>query len=398
MWMVGLCNWIRLGPEPFLDASLTMKNTPVIEDQMTGKRIQRKGTQSMDLTAFIENVYFGNSLASWAAALGTTILVYLVISFLLKVLGSRLEKPSKSTQRSLDDLAADLIKVRTKRILLLGLAIYGGSLLLALPVRLDQFVRFVAFICVAGQVGMWGTGVINFLVKRRAEKDGEEGLNLEAYSVITWIAKASLWIVVVLLALNNLGIEITPLVTGLGISGIAVALAVQNILGDLFASLSIVLDQPFVIGDFIIVGDQMGTVEHVGLKTTRVRSLSGEQVIFSNTDLLGSRIRNFRRMNERRILFSIGVTYQTPIEKLEQIPGIVRETIEEQEKVRFDRAHFAGFGDSTLDFEIVYWVLDRDYALYRDIQQEINLGLYRKFGEQGIEFAYPTQTLFVEKG
>ncbi len=275
----------------------------------------------MNLTAFIENVYFGNSLASWAAALGTTILVYLVISFLLKVLGSRLEKLSKSTQGSLDDLAADLITVRTKRILLLGLAIYGGSLLLALPVRLDQFVRFVAFICVAGQVGMWGTGVINFLVKRRAEKDGEEGLNLEAYSVITWIAKASLWIIVVLLALNNLGIEITALVTGLGISGIAVALAVQNILGDLFASLSIVLDQPFVIGDFIIVGDQMGTVEHVGLKTTRVRSLSGEQVIFSNTDLLGSRIRNFRRMNERRILFSIGALIRRPLRNWNRYPG-----------------------------------------------------------------------------
>ena len=239
--------------------------------------------------------------------------------------------------------------------------------------------------------------MINFLVTRRVAKDGEDGLNLEAYSVITWIAKAALWTIVVLLALNNLGIQITALVAGLGISGIAVALAVQNILGDLFASLSIVMDRPFVIGDFIIVGDQMGTVEHVGLKTTRVRSLSGEQIVFSNTDLLSSRIRNYRLMNERRVLFTLGMTYQTPAEKLERIPGMIQEIIEAQEQVRFDRAHFASYGDFSLNFEIVYWVLDRDYALYMDIQQEINLALYRKFEEEGIEFAYPTQTLFIEK-
>ncbi|MDF1536144.1 MAG: mechanosensitive ion channel family protein [bacterium] len=186
-------------------------------------------------------------------------------------------------------------------------------------------------------MGIWGNGVINFLVSRRAASDSGERLNLEAYSVITWMAKASLWIIVVLLALNNLGIEITALVAGLGISGIAVALALQNILGDLFASLSIVLDRPFVIGDYIIVGEQMWTVEHVGLKTTRVRSFSGEQIIFSNTDLLGSRIRNYRRMDERRILFNVGVTYQTGVEKLERIPDMIREIIGNMDQVRFDR-------------------------------------------------------------
>ena len=141
----------------------------------------------------------------------------------------------------------------------------------------------------------------------------------------------------------------------------------------------------------------MGTVEHVGLKTTRVKSLSGEQIVFSNTDLLSSRIRNYRLMNERRVLFTLGMTYQTPAEKLERIPGMIQEIIEAQEQVRFDRAHFASYGDFSLNFEIVYWVLDRDYALYMGIQQEINLALYRKFEEEKIEFAYPTQTLFVEK-
>jgi small-conductance mechanosensitive channel len=351
----------------------------------------------MTASGIFDRLYLGNSLADWAAALGTAIVIYVLISIMLKVVGSRLEKFSKRTRTNLDDLIVDLIKVRTRRILMAGIAFYGGSTFLVLPQSLEQLIRSVAFLCIAVQLGFWGNGVINYLVSQRATSDGEDGLNLGAYSVIVWIAKASLWTIVILLALNNLGIEITALVAGLGISGIAVALAVQNILGDLFSSLSIILDRPFVVGDFIIVGEQKGTVEHVGLKTTRVRSLSGEQIVFSNSDLLGSRIRNLRRMNERRVLFNIGVIYQTSVDKLEKIPVMIREAIENQKMVRFDRSHFSGFGDSALDFETVYWILDRDYTLYRDIQQGINLELFRRFGEEGIEFAYPTQTLFIEK-
>jgi small-conductance mechanosensitive channel len=181
------------------------------------------------------------------------------------------------------------------------------------------------------------------------------------------------------------------------VGGIAVALAVQNVLGDLFASFSIVLDKPFVIGDFIIVGDHLGTVEHVGLKTTRIRSLSGEQLVFSNTDLLGSRIRNFKRMYERRVVFSLGVVYQTPARLLEKIPPMLRQIVESREQVRFDRAHFRDFGPHSLNFEIVYWVLSPDYALYMDIQQEINLEIYRRFEQEGIDFAYPTQTLYLRQ-
>jgi small-conductance mechanosensitive channel len=345
----------------------------------------------------LDQVYLGNSLLMWTAAFVSAVVIYTVLSVLRRTVGNRLKKMADSTDTDLDDFIADIVQVRTKKILFLALAVYGSSLFLALPPDIERVLLGVVFFLLFLQVGLWGNGMINFLVTRKAAKDGEEGLNLEAYSVITWIAKAALWAIVVLLVLNNLGIEITALVAGLGISGIAVALAVQNILGDLFASLSIIMDRPFVIGDFIIVGDQMGTVEHVGLKTTRVRSLSGEQIVFSNADLLGSRIRNFRRMNERRVLFTIGVTYQTPADKLERIPEMIREIIEAQEQVRFDRAHFASYGDFSLNFEMVYWVLDRDYALYMGIQQEINLALFRKFEEEAIEFAYPTQTLFMEK-
>lgn len=348
--------------------------------------------------ALLDRVYLGNTMVNWVVAAVIMMAVYFGLSLLRRFLGGRLKRLSDGTATSLPDFAADLIRVRTKRALFLVIAVYWGSLALVLPQDVRRFIMGAMYVFLFVQVGLWGNGLISFLVSRRAARDGEDGLNLEAYSVITWIAKAALWSIVVLLALNNLGIQITALIAGLGISGIAVALAVQNILGDLFASLSIVMDRPFVIGDFIIVGEQMGNVEHVGLKTTRVRSLSGEQIVFSNTDLLGSRVRNFRRMEERRILFTIGVTYQTPAEKLERIPGIIREIIEAQEPVRFDRAHFASFGAYSLDFEIVYWVLDKEYIVYRDLQQKINLALYRRFEEEGIEFAYPTQTLFVEEG
>ena len=183
----------------------------------------------------------------------------------------------------------------------------------------------------------------------------------------------------------------------MGIGGIAVALALQNILGDLFASLSIVIDKPFVIGDFIVVDQLMGTVEHVGLKTTRLRSLGGEQLIFSNNDLLKSRISNYKRMMERRIVFGFGVTYQTPPEKLPLINEIVREIIGKQEQARFDRVHFKEYGESSLNFEAVYFVLSQDYNLYMDIQQAINLEMFRCFQKEGIEFAYPTRTLFIQQ-
>jgi small-conductance mechanosensitive channel len=188
------------------------------------------------------------------------------------------------------------------------------------------------------------------------------------------------------------------MVASLGIGGIAVALALQNVLGDLLASLSIVLDKPFVIGDMVVVGDLSGTVEHVGLKTTRVRSLSGEQLVFSNSDLLSSRIRNFKRMDERRVLFQIGVVYGTPRAKLEAIPGMVKEAVEAQSNARFDRCHFKTFGASSLDFETVYYMRVPDYQAYMDTQHAINMAIYQRFEDEGLEFAFPTQTIFLEKG
>jgi len=217
-------------------------------------------------------------------------------------------------------------------------------------------------------------------------------------SLLSFLGRVVLWALILLLMLDNLGINVTALITSLGIGGIAVALAVQNILGDLFAALSIAIDKPFVIGDFIVVGDALGTVEHVGLKTTRIRSLGGEQIVFSNNDLLTSRIRNYKRMQERRAVFTVGVTYGTPAEKLEQIAPLIREAIEAQDDVRVDRAHFKNLGAFALEFEAAYYVLKPDFSFLMDVQQAINLQLVRSFAQHGIEFAFPTQPLHINSG
>ncbi|GAG20556.1 unnamed protein product [marine sediment metagenome] len=214
-------------------------------------------------------------------------------------------------------------------------------------------------------------------------------------AALGFVAKMAIWSIVALLALDYYT-DVTALIAGLGIGGIAIALAIQNILSDLFASVSIIVDKPFVIGDFIIVGELMGTVEKIGLKTTHVRSLTGEQIIFSNSDLLSSRVRNYKRMYERRIAFSVGVTYQTPIESVAEIPGLLEEIVSSQANARFDRSHFKTLGDFALHFETVYYVLVPDYAVYMDVQQAINLSIMQAFAERNIEFAYPTQTLFVQ--
>jgi small-conductance mechanosensitive channel len=203
---------------------------------------------------------------------------------------------------------------------------------------------------------------------------------------------------VLLLTLDNLGVDITALVAGLGIGGIAVALALQNVLGDLLASLSIALDQPFVIGDFLIVGEHLGTVEYIGIKSTRLRSLTGEQIVMSNADLLSSRLRNYGRMYERRVVFTLGVTYETPRDKLREIAPLLRGIVEAQEGVRFDRAHFAKYGPYSLDFEVVYHVLSADFGRYMDAQQAINFRIHEAFEALGVQFAYPTQTLWFAGG
>jgi small-conductance mechanosensitive channel len=215
-------------------------------------------------------------------------------------------------------------------------------------------------------------------------------------AAIAFFARIAIWSIVFLAVLSNLGVEVDALIAGLGITGIAVAFALQNVLGDLFASLSIYFDRPFDIGDFIIVDDYMGNVDKIGMRSTRIRSLGGEQIVFANSDLARVRIRNYRRMRERRIFFAVGIEYNVAYEKVELAPKLLREAIEETANTRFDRAHFKSFGDFSLNYEIVYWVLAPDFPAYMDAQHAINLAIYKKFEDAGIPFAFPTRTLHIK--
>jgi small-conductance mechanosensitive channel len=345
----------------------------------------------------LKTVYYSNPLWMWLLAVAIVLFAWFVLRVLMRRLVRHLRRVTAKTPGRFDDMLVELL-AKTRFLFILVVAIYAGSLILVLPDAAERALRALFVLALLIQAGFWGDGVATFWIRRTATRKMEaDAATATSLTALGFVAKVVIWAIVVLLALDNFGIDITALVAGLGIGGIAIALAVQNILGDLFASLSIIVDKPFVIGDFIIVGDLMGTVERIGLKTTRVRSLSGEQIIFSNSDLLGSRVRNYKRMYERRVVFPFGVTYQTPPDVLESIPKTVRNIIEDQPGVRFDRCHFRSFGDFSLDFETVYYVLDPDYNVYMDRQQAINLGIARAFEAQGIEFAYPTQTLYVAR-
>jgi len=355
-------------------------------------RGQQGGCLSVDVSTL--SVY-NNDLIRWLVALGVVVGLFIGLRLLIGQVIRRLSALASRSETDVDDLVVKLID-RTKWLVLLAVAIYGGSLALALPADVESLIASLVVIALLVQLAIWGSEFLSFWIDRQIEKRVEDdAATATTLSALHFVGKLTLWLVVFLLALANLGINISALIAGLGVGGIAVALALQGLLTDLFASLSIVMDKPFVIGDFVIVGEYMGTIEHIGLKTTRVRSLSGEQLVFSNNDMLNSRIRNYKRMQERRILFTLGVTYDTPADKLERIPAMIREIIESQELTRFDRSHFKSYGDFALLFETVYYVLTPDYNVYMDIQEQINLAIYRKFEEEDVEFAYPTQTLFL---
>jgi len=339
--------------------------------------------------------FLGNPVTSWLIAIALTIASYLLVLLIKKIVLQKFRLLAKKTRNNIDDTIIDLFQNKTNSFIVLILSLYIGSL--AIKTSYNSLLASLAIAAFLIQTAIW----LNFLASKIFEKIASDKTGQQtrsAYHGLAIIAKIAIWSIILLLVMNNFGINITALVTGLGIGGVAVALAVQKILGDLFASVSILLDRPFVEGDFIVVDDYAGNVEHIGIKTTRIRSLTGEQIIFSNTDLLGSRIRNYKRMKERRILFNIGATYSTSYEKLEKIPLIIKEIIDRQENARFDRCHFKSFGDSSLEFETVYYVKSADYNAYMDIQQDINIEIFRRFAEEKIEFAYPTRTIYIENG
>ncbi len=261
-----------------------------------------------------------------------------------------------------------------------------------------HFFHMAVVLATSYQIFVWGMDLLRLWKSHFLEVSQNNGNGASQSAIgLIYIGTQTLFIsLLILLSLSNMGVNVGALLAGLGVGGIAVALAAQNILGDLLASLSIVFDKPFVIGDYIVVGNEKGTVENIGIKTTRVRSLSGEELIFSNKDLLESRIQNYKRMVERRVLHRIGVTYSTSLEQLKVIPQWIQDIITSQNQVRFERCHLAQCGNFSLDFEVVYWILNSDYNIFMDIQQQNLLSIINKFRDEGIEFAFPTQTLVID--
>jgi small-conductance mechanosensitive channel len=352
---------------------------------------------SEDVLENVVNMVLGNSTTEWTVAILVSFATLLVLQILKIFLLQRLAKLIFRRRQNAEKVSIKLAQ-QTKFIFMVIISIYVGSRFLRMPESLHTLLALIAGIAFTIQLGLWAHALIDAIINNRREGVlPDEAGSVTTVNVIGLIAKGTVWTIVLLLVLDNIpGLQVTTLIASLGIGGIAIGLAIQNILADLFASLSIALDKPFVIGDFIIVGDYRGTVEHIGLKSTRVRSLSGEQLVFGNGDLLGSRIQNFKRMFRRRVVFNVGVTYQTTAEQLAAVPVKLREIVEAQENTTFDRAHFQEFGDFSLNFEIVYFVEGPDYALYMDIQQAINLEILRYFENAGIEFAYPTQTVLLQ--
>ena len=343
---------------------------------------------------FWDRILWGNTVRDWAIALGIILSAFTLLRVIQSIVIRKVRQLTTRTRSTLDDFIIAVIQSSVMPLLYV-LAVYFGLKYIRMSERAEEITRVAillvnCFFILRIITSFIGYGFRNALSGR----DGNTMRQKQARGILV-IVQAAVWLIGILFLIDNLGYDITTLVAGLGIGGIAIALAAQTILGDLFSYLVIFFDKPFEIGDFIIVEDKMGTIEYIGIKTTRLRTLGGEQLICSNTDLTNSRVHNYKRMQERRVAFTVGVLYDTPPGKLKTIPGLVEDVIRRVAETRFDRAHFSSFGDSSLNFEIVYYVQSPDYTTYMDRQQEINFGIYEAFSRAEIGFAFPTQTLHI---
>jgi small-conductance mechanosensitive channel len=341
---------------------------------------------------FLKEMFWGNTIADYLIALGIFLAAIIIVQIIKKVLLYRLEKQSEEGEIRHNVIARVLRKVIIPFLFLAGLYVAFNTL--TFDESVDKVVEVIYIIIIAWfgiRLAITGIdySIFKYFESTRSQEDA-----IRVKPLVSFI-NLIIWVIGILFLLDNLGFEISSVIAGLGISGIAIALAAQAVLGDLFSYFVIYFDKPFQIGDFVIFDDKLGTIENIGIKSTKIRSLSGEQIIVSNSNLTNSRVHNYKRMEERRVVFNIGVVYQTPSEKLEKIPGMIREIIDNEELTRFDRSHFKAYGDFSLIFESVYYILSSDYTTFMDKQQAINLKIYKKFEAEGIEFAYPTQTIYV---
>lgn len=345
---------------------------------------------------FLQQTFLHNRILDYLICLSVFLIGIIVIQIFKRFLLKRLREWAKRTTTTIDDFLIRMIEKELLPLFYFG-AFYVSIQGLTLNPALEKGINVLGLILltifgVRFLLAVIVYGLENYWVKKEKDVAKKQGLK-----GILMTVKVIVWGLAIIILLDNFGIKVSALIAGLGIGGVAIALAAQSILGDLFSYFSIFFDRPFEIGDFIIVGDLLGTVEHIGIKTTRVRSLGGEQLVFSNTDLTNSRVRNYKRMDRRRVVFRLGVTYETGLRELKEIPVVITNIIKGINDTVFDRTHFFSYGDFSLVFEVVYYVIGSDYNKYMDIQQEINLKIKEEFEKHGIEFAYPTQTLYLNK-
>ncbi|KRT73415.1 MAG: MscS Mechanosensitive ion channel [Deltaproteobacteria bacterium CSP1-8] len=348
------------------------------------------------LPGILNQEVFRNRVADYLVFTAILIGGFLIIRTLKRMILWRLRRWAETTVTKVDDFLIDIF-----RKMVVPLAYYGVFFLAAKNLNLNPFpervIEVAGIFLIAFLVAQFLVASAKFGIRSYSETTEKGSARERALKGFMSLIRIVVWGLAAVFFLDNLGFRINSVIAGLGIGGIAIALAAQNVLGDLFAYFIIMFDRPFEIGDFIVVGDSMGVIDRFGVKTTRISSLGGEQIIISNKDLTDSRVRNYRRMERRRVVFRLGVTYQTPLDKLQEIPGIIAGIIRGIEETAFDRAHFFSYGDFSLVFEVVYYVTGSDYTRYMNIQEQINFRIHEEFEKRKIEFAYPTQTLYLNK-
>ncbi|MCD6385219.1 mechanosensitive ion channel family protein [Candidatus Sumerlaeota bacterium] len=341
----------------------------------------------------MQTTFLNNRVVDYIVSLAILVIGILSVRVVKSIVIARLKKWAEKTKTNIDDFLITIIEKTIVPLLYFG-AFYIATRGLYLHPTVSKVIDVLGVILLTFMAARFTAATLEFLLKDYWLKKSPDETKERNIRAILPAIKVIIFGLALVFLLDNLGFKISTVIAGLGIGGVAVALASQAVLGDMFNYFTILFDRPFEVGDFIIIDNYLGTVEYIGIKTTRIRSLSGEQLVFSNTDLTNSRIRNYKRMAKRRVVFKIGVTYETKCEQLREIPSIIKSIIEGIEDTAFDRAHFSSFGDFSLIFEVVYYVLSRDYNKYMDTQQAINLAIKEEFEKRGIEFAYPTQMIY----
>jgi small-conductance mechanosensitive channel len=347
---------------------------------------------------FLSLEIIGNTIKQYLIALFVFLATVLVLRIFRSVGLNKLEEKAKKTKTDFDDVAIRAVR-KIGWLLYLVFALYVALQFLKVERAIERVFYYLLLLSLV-YYGVKAVGeVIDFTAEKIVEKRRVSSEKFDPHTInfLANLAKGTVWIIAFLIVLQNLGYNISALIAGLGIGGVAVAFALQNILGDIFASFSIYFDKPFQVGDFIIIGKDMGTVKKIGIKSTRIQTLEGQELVVSNRELTDVRVNNYKKMEKRRVVFSFGVEYETPTEKLRKIPAIVKEIIDGLELAEFDRAHFKEFGDFSLNFEVVYYMKTPDYAEYMNTQQALNLALKERFEQERIVFAYPTQTIYLNK-